>query len=87
MFTFFAKKYTDAFGLSYYTTSENGENAVRIYGIIIRKCINDKVVEEQNSGFITEDENKALKIIEILAENTVTPYALSETLDDMDIWE
>jgi len=76
---------TSGFQLRYFKTSGQGfEDESKFYhGIFVMKLEGEEVLEQADSGFITEDAEQAIALITCLAENTVTPMALCEVLDEI----
>ena len=78
---------TDDFELRYYETKGQCENGGAVfYGIFVEKYINGNLVEEMESGPIAEDSSQILEIMSKLSENSVTPFALCEILDEMEMF-
>ena len=76
---------TTGFRLEYFRTIENSlENEGKLlHGIYLAKFEGDTVVEQAETGPVTEDAEQIITIITRLAENTVTPMVLCEVFDDI----
>ena len=76
---------TTGFRLEYFkTVEESVENEGQfLYGIYLAKFEGDTVLEQAETGPVTEDAEQIVKIITHLAENTVTPMVLCEVFDDI----
>ena len=77
----------DSFELKYFKTTTQGEHEGEessFYGVSVEKHVDDKLVEGTDSGPVCEDDTQITKIISLLAENYVTPFALFEVLDEME---
>ena len=78
---------TEEFELKYFKTLH--QNATEVgegfYGIYVAKCDNVCILEEADSGPISDDAALVCAIIERLAKNTVTPMTLYEVLDELEM--
>ena|GEM_PF-1909434 len=75
---------TDGFELKYFKTTTQGEDdALNFYGVFVEKHLDGRLIEEMDSGSLTEDAEEILKIIDQLEDRRVVPYSLCETLDEM----
>jgi len=78
----------DGYDLKYFKTTCHGteENeGSAFYGVFVEKHINGNLVEEMDSSPLTGSETLINKIIDQLAKNSVTPFALLEVLDEMEV--
>lgn len=90
MKTYVATTSLDNFELRYYKTVAKGlveEKDLSYYGVYVEKHEDGKLVEEMGSGPLCEDDVRISQVIELLAENSVTPFALLEVLDEMEVLE
>lgn len=74
--------------LEYYKTKRANKlnEEKEVYGVeIVKNEYNGKeILTERNSlEYLTDNENTANKIIEILKDNTVTPISLNDVINDM----
>ena len=77
----------EGFQIKYFkTVRQSVESESKIFhGIYVCKCRDGHVIEEADSGPITEESAQIHNIIATLAQNTVTPMTLYEVLDDMEM--
>ena len=74
------------FELKYYKTTTRGEDGSAIFfGVFVEKYVGGNIVEEAESGPVCEDDAQIVDIIGRLAEGSVTPFALCEVLDEMQV--
>ena len=71
------------FTLRYFKGQVKGDDGETFYEIIVEKLIGGILKDAIGTGPITESENHAENVIEILARNSVTPLTLLEIVDDM----
>jgi len=60
----------------------NSSEHKRLYGIKIKKYINDKLFEEDCESRITEDERSINSLINSMANGMVTPSSFISVIDD-----
>ena len=60
----------------------NNSEQKRLYGIKIKKYINDKLFEEDCESRITEDERCINSLISSMANGMVTPSSFISVIDD-----
>ena len=74
------------FELKYFKTTMQSEDGGAIFfGVFVEKHVGGSIVEEMESGPVCDDDAQIADIINRLAEGGVTPFALCETLDEMQI--
>ncbi len=66
------------FCINYYVLEDDG-----FYGIKAEKVQNDSVVDESSVKYIFETKDEILDLIKTLADNTVTPFAMAEIIDEL----
>lgn len=79
----------NGFELKYYKTAVQGEDedsGPSLFGVLVEKHVDGKLVEAMESGSVCEDDTLITKIIGKLVHGGVTPFALCETLDDMKVF-
>ena len=77
---------TEGFELKYYKTTTQGEDGgTNFFGVFVEKYVDGNLVEEMESGPVCEDDAQIADIIGRLAQGGVTPLALCEVLDEMQI--
>ncbi len=65
-------------GLEYFLLIDEG-----YYGVAVYLCQDGVKAEHEHVSNVWEEKNQALKCIDILAENFVTPTTLIEILDEL----
>jgi len=72
------------FELRYFeTVSQCERGEADFYGVCVGMYIDGSLMEETESGSISEDSEQVLEVIKKLSENSVTPVVLCEILDEM----
>jgi len=77
----------DGFELRYFRTTTQGEDEEvdLCYGVYVEKYVDGNLVEEMGSGPVSEDVSQISDVIDLLFEGSVTPFALNEILDEMEV--
>lgn len=70
--------------LEYYKYTNNEDRNKSKYGISIIKTEykDDVVVEEKNIKYLTNDESRAIDILQLLKNNEVTPIGVEDIIQD-----
>ena len=70
--------------LEYYKYTNNEDRKKSKYGISIIKTEykEEIVVEEKDVKYLTDDENKAIDILQLLKNNEVTPIGVEDVIQD-----
>ena len=69
------------------TVSKCEDDEAVLYGIHVEKYVKGSLEEEMESGPLSDNPVVVSELIRKLSENTVTPFALCEILDEMEIWD
>jgi len=78
----------DCFDLKYFKTctkvEDNGTEG-SFYGVSVEKYTDDLLIEEMDSGPLSDSNTLITDIINQLAQGSVTPFALCQVLDEIDV--